>query len=79
MRLRLSLFFWRETGRGRDARRSDRASAPGAGPKIRSTSSTSDLMPTGSILSPGAGCIGGWHGEGRYLGRQVSGVPVCAK
>ncbi len=53
------LFTWRECGRGRDARRWDRASAPGASPKIRSRSSTNDLMTLGSILPPSAGCIGG--------------------
>ena len=59
LRLPSLLFTWRECGRGRDARRWDRASAPGASPKIRSRSSTNDLMTLGSILPPSAGCIGG--------------------
>src|SRR5260370_20335283 len=57
LRLPLSLFAWREGGRGRNARRWDRASAPGASPKIRSRSSTSDLMTSRSILPRSAG----WH------------------
>ena len=59
LRLPLSLFACREGGRGRDARRWDRASAPGASAKIRSRSSTSDLMTSRSILPRSAECIGG--------------------
>src|SRR5260370_21376576 len=58
LRLPLSLFAWREGVRGRDAPRWDRASAPGASAKIRSRSSTSDLMASRSILPLSGGCIG---------------------